>query len=491
MRCDFWVNPVDPDDNSFLLVDSSGSMNYTDLAGQLAAELALEGAIFFYNATAPGRSAGIATYDTSVTERVAYAPVAPIGALAAAPGGLTNIAAAIDHAANAIRTSAGSGGPNSNLNVGVLSDGKQTVAGDPVAAARAACDGTPSVVVNTISFGDADVSQLEAIADECGGFSWVAGARDATQGGGGFDQPNPREMRTALARSRFHLRRESEALEDVAFLSSYPVETRTFQVPAGTTALDMGWLGNAATVVEGCGVEICNVRTGFPLLEFELEAPDGTVFPGVLGPSGVNYATARVPDPLPGVWTARVDASRIRSGHTGLEVTWVAWLDNPSLAAQAWVKSPRAALNQPVTLLATLRYPSPLTGLSVHAVVTHRGTETVVPLHDDGAHDDERAGDGIYGGVFNAAAATLSAGAYRVKVSLTALAGSSRAVAVEQDGSSALPGALDDAVVETRPAFACRTASPSIRAIHSMSAGSSSASRSSPLAPCTRTCSSS
>ncbi|WP_437631939.1 vWA domain-containing protein [Sorangium sp. So ce854] len=457
LDCDFLVDPVDPADNTYLLVDSSGSMAYTDLQGRLAADLALEGAIFFYNATSPGRFAGIATYNTTTTEVVGWGAVGAIGGLSTTATGMTNIADAIDQASSAIRGSVPSGGPATNLNIVVLSDGKQTVDGDPITAARNACSGDVPITVNTISYGDADVSQLEAIAAECGGFAWVAGARDASEGGGGFDQPNPREMRTALARSKFHLRRESEVLEDVGFLSGTEAETRSFFVPAGTTALDFAWLGNhAVTCVASCGSEFPARRPSFPRMQYELVAPDGVVHGASLSPDPdqLVYARARVNGPVPGNWTARVITSAVPAwDRTELEVTWLGWVENGDLAAKAWVANPRTAVDQPVTLLASLRYPVRATNLSVHAVVTHRGSEVVVPMFDDGAHGDGEPADGVYGGIFNDAGVAQPAGAYRVKVTLMSVAGQATSVPGEQPAAPPVQVAPEDAVVHAETMF--------------------------------------
>ncbi|MGK4000004.1 VWA domain-containing protein [Sorangium sp. So ce1024] len=456
LDCDFLVNPVDPADNTYLLVDSSGSMAYSDFTGRLAADVALEGASFFYNATSPGRFAGIATYNTATTELVGWGAVGAVGPLATTAAGMTNIADAIDQAASAIRGGVSSGGPNNNLNIVVLSDGKQTVEGDPIAAARRACSGDVPITVNTISYGDADISQLEAIAAECGGFAWVAGAKDASQGGGGFDQPNPREMRTALARSKFHLRRESEVLEEIAFLAGTEVEARSFFVPAGTSALDFAWLGNHAETCGQCIGEIVSYRPSFPLVEYELVGPDGVVHDASLSPDPdeLMYARARVSNPVPGNWTARVTTSAVHPSDRGkLEMTWLGWVENGDLAAKAWVANPRTAVDRPVTLLASLRYPMPATNLSVHAVVTHRGTEVIVPMLDDGAHGDGEPADGVYGGLFNEAGVAQPAGAYRVKVTLIAVAGQATTVPGEYAEPVAIGVAPGDAVVHAETMF--------------------------------------
>lgn len=74
----------------------------------------------------------------------------------------------------------------------------------------------------------------------------------------------------------------------------------------------------------------------------------------------------------------------------------------------------RAFVGSDIVLRATPWQGEPVTDCTVHAVVRRPGNpvEQFILLRDDGRHQDELAGDGVYGGLF---AATGSSGAYRVR----------------------------------------------------------------------------
>src|SRR5690606_38784010 len=58
-------------------------------------------------------------------------------------------------------------------------------------------------------------------------------------------------------------------------------------------------------------------------------------------------------------------------------------------------------VGKPVPILAALSDAGPVTGATVDAFIRHPfGFGTQVTLHDDGAHGDSEAGDGVYGGTY-------------------------------------------------------------------------------------------
>lgn len=448
-ECQWLVEPVDFGDHSIFLLDRSGSMAYTDFTGTPAVESAKDAALLFYNKTPPGNFAGISSYSTDTRSERAFerrtAGVILFDLTGISASGLTDICQAIHESVDVIEASTA---PLSTRNIFLFSDGKQTTGCDPFAAARRACDA--GILVHTLAYGDADSAALQQIAKEgCNGFARVTGVAGPMTA-----EPDPHELKTALAMARYDLLGEDNLLEKRGFLSGAEEESVSFLVPPDSKVLHFAWLGNQAESFVPQGF---NKVRSFDQLAFSLRPPDNTVYATDPDDALVNgrYATVRVDDPPAGLWTASLDASELSEAERQeVQIGWLAYVDSPLLEGRAWVPDPRLPRDFPVVINAQMTYGAPLTRIAASAVVEHRDDLWNVDLFDDGAHGDGELGDGIYGGIFNDSGDLLETGGYRVKVALAAVPGLS--LPVSGDGQleeePELP-APPEVVVEAETSF--------------------------------------
>jgi hypothetical protein len=109
----------------------------------------------------------------------------------------------------------------------------------------------------------------------------------------------------------------------------------------------------------------------------------------------------RVPRPEPGTWTllvvwegseyAEVPYQVLVSGHTNLTLELLL----PDRLGTRYLTGNR------VPIYAFLTHRRPVPGATVEALITApNGAETLVPLYDDGQHDDGAADDGFYAGIY-------------------------------------------------------------------------------------------
>jgi hypothetical protein len=474
VECEWFVDGLGAGASAALLVDKSGSMGYLDLSEpkRPAVDQAMDGALYFYNEIASDRFAGAYVYDTvtaeASSEGAGLAFAAKSGSLksidAVAAGGDTDIAEAILTARTDIGATANV--PAETKNIVIFSDGKHNSGDNPYDEAEAAC--LAGIDVHTISYGDADSSALEQLA-RCGK-SWVAGTELA--GDTAYAEPDPLEVKTAIARMVQLLRDRDEVLEYRGYLPpAGQVEEHTFTVPAGTSLLRFSWLGNRTCVFSGAPPNGTCTPVLNLLTTVELIGPDGTHYAAKAGgaASAGVYRVHTVNAPRAGTWTARIDTATPNPPPSTdpfewpnkvpkTRVSWVAHVAHPGVAASAWVKERRVPVDHAVPIRAEMTFGRRVTGITASAVVTHRGSAWTVPMYDDGTNGDDVARDGIYVGVFNPDGVWpgVSAGAYRVKVKLASEGGMARPVNPEklQDGADDLVAiAPGTASVEAETAF--------------------------------------
>ena len=249
---------------------------------------------------------------------------------------------------------------------------------------------------------------------------------------------------------------EDELLEEIENFEPLAVSTSEsikFLVPEETPAVTFSWLANRNCVYVFDVYTQC--KPLFNLLErLELESPDGTIITAGLSgdeESGV-YRTITVREPTAGDLDRadrqeRARATRSHPGRMGEQasrytrVAWVAFVDNASLDAEAWVSRRDAVRsNQPINIRARMVFRSLATNIAVEATVSHAGSTWTIPMFDDGLHGDEQRRDGIYGGWFNPDGTwDVTNGNYRVKVRLESESGLALGVGIRRLGRGAHP----------------------------------------------------
>lgn len=471
VECQWLVDPPAVGGHPLLLVDMSGSMVSDDVSDPPvpAVNLALDGALYFYNQVPFGNWVGVSLFNTTTREArgsvnflntsfiLTFRPklfnvstIVPVSA----QGG-TDIAQAIDVAT--AQFTGDSQPPIANRSIVLFSDGLNNVGNSPLAAARRACD--LGIAVHTIAYGDADSDALRQLS-ACGGISQVASGLAQVDPLTGSPRIDALEIKTALARMSQRLADRAEVLEVRSRLprpSEQNVETQVFEVAAGTRSFRFGWLGDhtcaepAPIGLAPLGTESSSTANCIPilsLLQADLVAPGGQVFPASpdSGAEDGVYLNLKIDAPPSGIWQARLHLDR-PNGFTvdewerkvpAARVGWIAHLDHPALEGRAWMAEYQAPPGGPVTILAQMTYGEIVTGIEATAEVQRGGRSWSVQLFDDGLHRDGGAEDGVYGGSFASEEAVT--GAYRVAVRLRSLEEISTTVpATDQDEEPELP----------------------------------------------------
>ena len=428
-----------PVNDTILVVDKSGSMGFKNSVSPFeptALETAFDAALAHYNAIPLNtRNVGLLLFDTAITEAVAYAPrttTKTAGEFSISDGGLTDLCLAISDGAARVRAS---GATDPRGAVVLLTDGRPTqppCTDDEAVLTEVvnACLGSPPVEVWPVAFGNADYDLIHQIATVCNTVPlWLE--KDAVSA-----KENTYEIQAGLLRQGYRVRDYQQAHFDRSPTTQDNV--RTFEIPPGTAELEVAWTGEPFQWAD----PDVGIRCRFDQLDFELLDPDGNpkgVDPVAPGDEATyNTRTKRVMNPAAGTWTMRAGAGSnffCRADHPNYdgyvpELTSLAQYRNASVYADVRLSRSSIAGNQPFTITAVLQTDarSALTDISVKAQIRRDGTSSTVTLRDDGAQGDATAGDGVYTVVFNDCGTPLEPGAYRVVVTVTADAGTAKAV---------------------------------------------------------------
>ncbi len=435
-----------------MVVDKSGSMGYRFTEqGQTAFEAAFSAGLGHFNRTAPKRKAGLTVFDTAVDRIIPYQKLSkprPITDFALSAGGLTNLCDAISDTAAQIRA----GGTDDSVgHLVLLTDGRPTVTGcDTPKAVRAAAykacvptDGSKSVAISTLAFGDADYALIQQISDICGGAARQTGGSGgpgspvppagslvpATGSDAPPGSPAPLSIKVAAARLGYSVRGYTEA----AFVQEPKPETfeQSFDVPPGTQELELVWMGERTSFVPGPRIEAMAPGDDGVLCEFEDDYtfqvldPQGNLVGSDIVPPAVELPyltrTQRVTHPQPGRWTMAVIGGApcvVGDTRPAPQVAMFANYRNSTVQGGVQLAKTVIASNENVRATALLQIgPSTAaTDISVSATIVNGSTQLSVPMWDDGVSGgDEVAGDGLYTAVINPSCVSgnLPAGGYR------------------------------------------------------------------------------
>jgi len=376
-----------PYPGTVLLLDRSGSMAVTT-NGVPASQFVQEAGMYLYHSSLDSDYVGTMLYNGTVEVLFDYEEYDETNQLLYAsfrtPAGLTNIAAALESAIDAMIAEHGADGVNGGKIV-LMSDGKQTTGPDLWAEVTRAED--HGIEIHTLSYGDADLPTMEAIATSTGGEVIVMSentdgselklgmARELSELRGytpihiykGVIKPTSHSKYTQIFEGKFELPKMSRALQFYAFLDK----------------------GNAADY------------------ELELEDSAGNVFfanpQNVADMGRLNGVT--VEKPMAGTWTYRIKGSKRRDGTfpSSDEFELVAQTLNLDLDSALRVVKAQGNYATKYILQGQLFHKYPLMNIIANADVYLGKTKiATIPLYDNGkAMIDAAAADGIYSALFD------------------------------------------------------------------------------------------
>ncbi|MCP4676798.1 MAG: VWA domain-containing protein [Deltaproteobacteria bacterium] len=464
-----WSDPggAGPSQDALMLLDRSGSMGYQHPSindGPTALESAANAAISYFNQAQEDRMVGITAFNWEHDPVVPYEEKGTrhLTTLGLFDDGSTDICEAITEGAIDIVEAYTAAGATDHMGTLILlSDGLPTTGNcdegwQVLEAAQTAC--AMGVSVSTVPYGEADHELLQDIADSCTGnkgrMLTLPVEEIEDENGDLKVMTTPLKIQTGLVRQGRHHRSYLEVLAEEREL--HLTNEEQFEIPHGTTELVIEWSGDGfiypTVVVYSTGGDPPNCT--FDNLVFELERPGGGIVTTGVSPiadeSDYLTKTIRVENPEQGPWTARIipqsdyiclaDYPDEREwGDYNPRISTVASMRNTTFAPTMGLETKIAGKNMPVPIRAQLSmYPNTrLTNISAVAKVSHKDFIDNVTLYDDGVHGDELAGDGIYGGTFNADGNTLQPGAYNVLVTLSS------------DEATATPYTVIDPVIGT------------------------------------------
>lgn len=386
---DIRIIPSDaPIPGTMLLLDRSGSMGVTT-NGITAAQYVQESGLYLYHSSSAGDYVGTSLYNASVEELFTYDLYDSTNQLPMASfrnaSGLTNIAAALESAIDALVAEHGEAGVNGGQII-LMSDGKQTTGGsiwDQVDRANGM-----GIKIHTMSFGNADETTMQQIADNSSGSLTTMSERSS---GADLKLEMSRMYTTLRGNDPVYTYRgpvvaNSESSEGDAFSGEFMLPPNTHDL-LFYAFLDQR---NAADLI----IELKHVSSGFST----------TVTGQSLARKG-RFNGVRLPKARAGKWEFKISASK-RLKHrlpTNDNIEIVAYADNQEIQGQVWMDDSAKGFPVRRVIKASLDNRYPLTDMKVTALI-YKGAKLIdkVPLYDNGKKGgDDYPEDGIHSGVIN------------------------------------------------------------------------------------------
>lgn len=376
----------EPHPGTVLLLDRSGSMGVMT-NGITAAQFVQEAGMFLYHSSLPEDFVGTQLYNASVETLFPYDEYDPSNNLAfvnfRTASGLTNIAAALESAIDALVAEHGEDGAHGGKIV-LMSDGIQTTGPslwDQVTRAE-----DKGIEIHTLSFGNADTATMEAIATATGGD--VIEMSEKTDGS---------ELKLGMSRELTELRGltplhfQKGVLVPNADDANGAAYVGTFELPPMSRALQFySFLekGNAAE------------------FGLQLTDPSGTVHTAnpqnVANKGRLNGLT--VLKPKAGTWQFKIQGSKRLKGQLPNNDAFelIAYAQNLDLDAGLSVFAAGPKFPGQYIIQGQLNHRYPLMNVNAVADIYIGSTKLMsLPLKDDGAAGiDEIKNDGLYSALF-------------------------------------------------------------------------------------------
>ncbi|MDH3494282.1 MAG: VWA domain-containing protein, partial [Acidobacteriota bacterium] len=383
------IQILEPDETvpgTILLLDRSGSMG--DLTnGEPAANFAQEAGLYLYHISEPGDNVGTFLYNESVVKRPDYDLYDPAELNETheflKPEGQTNIALALKTAIDAMVNKHGEDLVN-NGRIILMSDGKQTVGEnlwDEVDRAY-----NHGIHIDTMTFGDADISTMTQIAESTGGTITIMSGPDSAS-----------ELKLNMARMLTSSRGNTPVyflktkLKKPSFKNGPDYFSGKFRVPPATR--DMLFY---------VFLEKSNAA------EFKIELTKGnrTILFGAneLAAKG-RFNGIRVNKADEGEWQFKIKAQKDfwKRMPEDENIEIVAYAENRRLQVRSWTVDNRIHHPGKQLIKAKLSYRYPLTDVIAKARV-YDGAKFIetIEMYDDGKQShDSLAEDGVYTGLID------------------------------------------------------------------------------------------
>jgi len=372
---------------TMLLLDRSGSMGVTT-NGITAAQYVQESGLYLYHSSSSGDYVGTSLYNATVEELFSYDLYDSTNQLPMASfrnaSGLTNIAAALESAIDALVAEHGEDGVNGGQII-LMSDGKQTTGGsiwDQVDRANGM-----GIKIHTMSFGNADETTMQQIADNSSGSLTTMSERSS---GADLKLEMSRMYTTLRGNDPVYTYRgpvvaNSESSMGDAFKGEFMLP------PNSHDLLFYAFLDqrNAADLI----IELKH-SSGFST----------TVTGQSLARKG-RFNGVRIPNAKAGEWAFKISASKRLKYRlpTNDNIEIVAYADNQEIQGRVWMDNDAKDFPVKRVIKASLDNRYPLTDMKVTALI-YKGAKLVekVPLYDNGKSGaDDYSADGIYSGVID------------------------------------------------------------------------------------------
>lgn len=403
------------DANSMLVIDRSGSMAG---AGKLTAAQAA--ARLYVDSWRNGDKIGVVSFNESVSTDMGLTNWTDSGPPSG--GGSRQTAFSAINGMTAIGgTAIGDGlrrGWNELIAAGVntsdwalilLSDGMETSGTEPLQTVINALTGTTGKrpVVHTVAVGpDADRPRMQQVANDTGGtYQYVSAPSTAIA--------SSSLATIASLPLNMDARYRAIATAVLGQQQFFNFVGPDLATPMGTDAILIGVESGASELILSLSWDPSATDRSIALIKL-LDPANNVV--GVFQ-QDTRHRIWRVPTPAGGVWKLELESTV--KGQVELPDYLVQGTLRSDVTLDAYLTTPPAERlpGAPIGIVASLTDTGPIAGANVKANVTiPSGATIVVPLRDDGAHDDGAANDGLYGGVFTH---TGEGGSYDVLISAT------------------------------------------------------------------------
>lgn len=377
----------EPHPGAILLLDRSGSMGVLT-NGIPASRFVQEAGMYLYHSSLDGDYVGTQLYNATVETLFDYEAYDPTNQLPFAnfrnASGLTNIAAALESAIDALIAQHGDDGVN-GAQIVLMSDGKQTTGASLWDQVTRAVD--KGILIHTLSFGNADTATMDAIATSTSGDNIeMSENTDGT------------ELKLGMNRELSELR----GLTPVHFLKGYLKSNGqgkgyeyyegSFELPPNNRALQF---------------YVFQEPGDASLFELELEDNAGTIYkanPQNVAQKGrLNGIT--VPKPRQGSWRYRIKGTKRTDGSLLISNPYeiIAHVLNNDLDTELRVVDAGSKFPGQFRIEAKMMHRYPLTGVIATAHI-YRGNQKLgsIVLKDNGKPSiDTQRLDGVYSGLID------------------------------------------------------------------------------------------
>ena len=382
-----FIGVDEPFPGTVLLLDRSGSMS-VQTNGVPASQYVQEAGLYLYHSSEDTDFVGTFLYNDAVEKLFDYELYDPANQLTTAnfrnASGLTNIALALEEALDAMVAEHGEGGVNSGQII-LMSDGRQTT-GDSLWDQVDRATGL-GVQIHTMTFGNADTTTMQQIADNSGGSVTPMSELDSAA-----------ELKLNMARKITTLRGNS---------AIYTYKGRL--TPTGETERQEYFEAEFDVPPRSTDLLFYVFLERRNAADLDITLADKTGQQTVVTPQSLErrgrFNGTRVTAPTRGKWKFRLTGGKRFKGRLPKDdnIEIVAYAQNRELSGVSWFDDRIEGYPERRIINGRLSFRYPLTNLGVKAHI-YDGARLIksIPMYDDGKQGaDPYPLDGIYSGVLD------------------------------------------------------------------------------------------